>query len=624
MPSLIDAYPLSEAYQDRVRPEEQEHLRRATPLRADTGALGRLDVLSDIEMSEIGAFRAGQSAYNTGTGWYWEVDPTAGPRFSVGNSNAGQPKVLWDGADLTIVGDITASGGDIGGWSVGASTLVGGDVALDSTGIIEVGSGNDIAKLSSVDATYRFWVGDADPASAPFAITKAGVLNAVSGVVGGWTLSSTHIEGTDVTLNPNGNITVGSSNNVARLSSSDASYRLWVGHATAASAPFRVTQAGLMTATNANVTGTVSSTSGEIGGWSISSSTLTGGDVELDSSGVITVGSSNNVAIMSSVDSTYRLWVGHATAGSAPFRVNQSGALTATSGTIGGWTINGTSGIQLGSSGSTRGLSTGTWAFFAGSSSPSIAPFRVSTSGQLVASNINVQGGSITADAIDTGTLNGSLLGSDSVGNSAIASGAVDTLQIADAAITNAKVADLSASKITTGTLSSTVITLGSGGRIEDADGSTWDQDGITLKGTGDYLRFEDNSSQVAEIINVTNGIQLRVPGGDGGIVTIQDATVGLVLAGNGINTISMDFESDRILIDGPNFTNGPHYFDEDGRFVSSGNIFPGNQENDYITHDGTDIGFGNLRTAASAGSLKYYIYMTINGETAKIPVYNT
>ena len=46
----------------------------------------------------------------------------------------------------------------------------------------------------------------------------------------------------------------------------------------------------------------------------------------------ITAGSNNNVGVLDGADSTYRIYAGHATAASAPFRVSQTGAVTIDSG----------------------------------------------------------------------------------------------------------------------------------------------------------------------------------------------------------------------------------------------------------------------------------------------------
>ena len=51
---------------------------------------------------------------------------------------------------------------------------------------------------------------------------------------------------TGIELKATANLTFGSSNDVICLSGDDSTYRIWVGHETAASAPFRVTKAGVL------------------------------------------------------------------------------------------------------------------------------------------------------------------------------------------------------------------------------------------------------------------------------------------------------------------------------------------------------------------------------------------
>ena len=64
-------------------------------LSAATGTLGSLTVNTG------GNVKSGQTAYNTGTGFYLGTDAGV-PKFSIGNSSAGQPSMLWDGATLNI------------------------------------------------------------------------------------------------------------------------------------------------------------------------------------------------------------------------------------------------------------------------------------------------------------------------------------------------------------------------------------------------------------------------------------------------------------------------------------------------------------------------------------------
>lgn len=171
--------------------------------------------------------------------------------------------------NATITGSITATTGAIGGWSIGTYTITAdsGAVGLNS----EATAGTD----------WRLWAGDATPGSAPFRVDESGNLVASAGTVGGWTLSASDFTGGNATLHSSGYLLLGTSNDIVRVDASDATYRLWVGNATAASAPFRVTKAGALTATTATITGAVTATSGEIGGWDISGNTLQSDDTNI-------------------------------------------------------------------------------------------------------------------------------------------------------------------------------------------------------------------------------------------------------------------------------------------------------------------------------------------------------
>ena len=106
------------------------------------------------------------------------------------------------------------------------------------------------------------------------------------------------------------NIVVGSGNNVFKA---ETGVGIQLGNATFGSAPFRVTEAGALTATNATITGEINATSGTF-------------------NGSIAIGTSNNIFKAD----TNGIYLGNATFGSAPFRVTPAGALTASSATITG------------------------------------------------------------------------------------------------------------------------------------------------------------------------------------------------------------------------------------------------------------------------------------------------
>ena len=100
--------------------------------------------------------------------------------------------------------------------------------------------------------------------------------------------------------------------------------RFWAGHATMASAPFRVTESGALVATMATISGSITATTGSIGGWTVDADSIK------DVAGVVGLSS----AVTAGDD--IRFWAGDAIAASAPFRVTEAGALVATSATVTG------------------------------------------------------------------------------------------------------------------------------------------------------------------------------------------------------------------------------------------------------------------------------------------------
>jgi hypothetical protein len=117
-------------------------------------------------------------------------------------------------------------------------------------------------------------------------------VTATSGAIAGWTINADNLANNNATLHSDGNLTLGSGNDIVKLDAQDETYRLWTGNATAASAPFRVTKVGAVTATSATVTGTITATAGTIGGWTVDGDTLTATGIILDAANEkITVGS---------------------------------------------------------------------------------------------------------------------------------------------------------------------------------------------------------------------------------------------------------------------------------------------------------------------------------------------
>jgi plastocyanin len=131
--------------------------------------------------------------------------------FTIGNdlSNSGGSTLKLKGSTgqitasaAQIAGNITATSGQIAGFTVSGNTLTATNFTLDASGkSISLGTGNTIF---IADADEGIQLGHASFNSAPFSVTKAGVLKATSGTVGGWTLGSNTIVGANLTLNSSG------------------------------------------------------------------------------------------------------------------------------------------------------------------------------------------------------------------------------------------------------------------------------------------------------------------------------------------------------------------------------------------------------------------------------------
>lgn len=152
---------------------------------------------------------------------------------------------------------------------------------------------------------------------------------------------------------------------------------IFLGNEQFSSAPFRVSMAGALVATSATITGSVTATSGAIGGFSIGATTISATNLTLTSGAAntanISCGSGANTAGLGSpnASSDIAIWAGStfANRATAPFRVEADGSVIATDITATG-TIQATggyigaastalgiesAGINVGTTGSIRG-----------------------------------------------------------------------------------------------------------------------------------------------------------------------------------------------------------------------------------------------------------------------------
>ena len=269
-----------------------------------TGTLQLADVWNDT----ASAIAKMTGTANTGA---VVVNSTGILGYKIDNTGAsGQAQFFLNTADGNAYfrGTIYAGAGLIGGWAIGATSLTAG------TGINAVGMNT---------TGYPFWAGDSNPALAEFSVKSDGTLTATNasitgnitasaGTIGGFTIGSTALTATNIYLDSNNGLALGSASQ------------------------FKVTQAGALTATNASITGNITASAGTIGGFTIGTSSLTAG------TGLSAVGLAPG---------TYPFYAGDANPANAEFSVDSQGNLkavsasitgniVANSGSVGGWSLN--------------------------------------------------------------------------------------------------------------------------------------------------------------------------------------------------------------------------------------------------------------------------------------------
>jgi hypothetical protein len=197
--------------------------------------------------------------------------------ITVGSTSGKHVKLSGTGDPLLIYGTGGVAGGAILSFN-GTKLSIVGDGTF--SGSLEIGSSNAIFKA---DPSTGIWLGNATYASAPFSVSTNGVIKANSGTIGGWTLGSTFLQGTNFEINSSSStIFVGpTSGQHIRISASGGIATYNGGTQTSG---FNLSTSGSL-----SLSGSVTATSGSIGGWTIGSTTLTGGGTTLNSNGTVTV-----------------------------------------------------------------------------------------------------------------------------------------------------------------------------------------------------------------------------------------------------------------------------------------------------------------------------------------------
>lgn len=295
----------------------------------------------------------------TGSIGFWVGKHSGAWKFHLGDP--ANDVLYWDGSHLYDSGNMIGGtvGGLTDGWKVKAGYIESknANVRIDANSqYIGIGNpaptsyGNTVgawmgynsgAKLSlySDGNNYFQWNGsvltwkganttlDASGNLTATSATLSGTITASAGAIGGWTIGASTLTGGNAVLNSTGHLTLGTSNDIVRLDATDSTYRLWIGNATAASATFRVTKGGALTASSAVISGSITATAGEISGnllvtGTLQSSASANTGYKLSSTGLRTWNSSNTQTAQILADGSG--WLGASTT----FAWTTAGALT--------------------------------------------------------------------------------------------------------------------------------------------------------------------------------------------------------------------------------------------------------------------------------------------------------
>jgi hypothetical protein len=223
-------------------------------------------------------------------------------------------------------------------------------------------------------------------------VTMQGTITAeAGGTIGGFTIGSNTLAATNFTLDTSlQSIVLGSGNNILIAS---ASQGLSLGHATFGSAPFRVTPAGVLTATSATIQGAITATSGEIGGFTIDADEIKAGStLILDSdtnSGQIKLGGATSITAGN--DGVYM-------DGTGDFRVGDADGNRISFDQSTGTLIMSSSNFMLGSKANGKSFISSS---AGGELEISSSFFHLSSSGHITGSKVLFEGGKIARWTID-------------------------------------------------------------------------------------------------------------------------------------------------------------------------------------------------------------------------------
>ena len=219
----------------------------------------------------------------------------SGIRFFAGSSTPSSAPFRVDengllyASDVTISGTINADDGSVGCWTIDSDSLYKGTKAISgftsSSGYITIGStgirgykwrieSNGIAAFANGNVLFNA-DGSGSVANNLVSWTSAGALTI--GGANGTTLQNDMLLTGGIKVKKNGVVKAG----MLADGSGVSGIRFFAGSSTPSSAPFRVDENGLVTATNAVVSGQITASSGYIGNWMINTA-ANGGTIVSD------------------------------------------------------------------------------------------------------------------------------------------------------------------------------------------------------------------------------------------------------------------------------------------------------------------------------------------------------
>jgi hypothetical protein len=122
-------------------------------------------------------------------------------KLSIGNTTN---SLTWDGVDLSVTGQITATSGAIAGFTIEDTILTAGSLSAGASGsnvgLTPDSGASDISIWAGASIATGTVPTDAEIAAAPFTVSKTGALKATDGLIGGWTIQPTRLSSAEINL----------------------------------------------------------------------------------------------------------------------------------------------------------------------------------------------------------------------------------------------------------------------------------------------------------------------------------------------------------------------------------------------------------------------------------------